>query len=414
MFAVFENDGVLDTRLVTTLGTNVKTNESPIGYFGTGLKLALAVCARLNYPTYVQFGDGHTYMLRTQNDNVRGKDFSFINLSRLDDKLDIALPFTTEFGKNWEPWMVLRELESNMRDEHGTLSYASVVPPPRQNVVRFIIGGEFATKCEEYRRYTFFDLATTKMHSVRDYGDIGQPIGDGAVFYRGIRVGNYKPMKYSYNIIDSIDLTEDRTFKYYWQIESAVGKIIKRCTDSHIIEDILLSPPDTWEADSNDFVLSEYYYNGEDEPGAFTTFRDTSLRLYKHYPRLLNRHVYNIIRTALKEDRKHAPARTTTEQRAMLRNAISIVHRCGYDIKRFKVVVTESTDQGKYGWCYFGEDTIYLSPKVFEQGLECVVATLVEEFCHLDNGYTDNSRSMQDWLVRQLAMHMVALKSKKR
>jgi hypothetical protein len=303
-----------------------------------------------------------------------------------------------------------------MRDEvGGRLMYLDAVPAATSGKVRFIVGGEFAAKCEDFRRYTFFDLATRPLHTVADYGTVGKMVGDGAIFYRGIRIGSYKSMKYTYNITKQMDLTEDRTFKYYWQIEQAIGDIIKRCQDTHILEDILLSAPDTWEADSDDFHLGEYYYNGSDEvPEHFKVFRDTTLRLYKHYPRILNRYVYKVIRAALKEDQLHEPARTTTEQRAMLRSAISIVHRCGYDIKRFKIVVTEATDQGKLGWVYFGGDTIFISPKVFEHGLECVVGTLVEEFCHLDNGYTDNSRSMQDWLVRQLAMHMVALKSKKR
>lgn len=419
MFAVFENAGVLDTRLVTTLGTNVKPDcESPIGYFGTGLKLALAVCARLNYPTYVQFGDGHTYMLHVSSDNVRGKDFSFLSLEQLDGDITIAqsikLPFTTEFGKNWEPWMVLRELESNMRDEvGGKLHYATVVPPPNMGTVRFIIGGEFAAKCEEYRRHAFFDVAHQPIYS-DDNCDIALTDGSGAVFYRGIRVGTYKPMLYTYNLKQHIDLTEDRTFKYYWEVESAVGTCIKQCKNEDILSHVLTAKPNTWEADSNDFMPSSAAIEWPDQYPMQATFLRVALRVYEKQPRLLNNHVYKAIRDAKGDREPYELARTTVEQRAQLRSAISLLYRLGYDIKRYQVIVTAATDNnGRLGWVHMNDPTrIFISPLVFEQGYECLVGTLLEEYCHLDTGHRDCSRSMQDWLVRHAAMHMIALGTK--
>jgi len=42
----FENDGEIDLRAISQFGINVKTGDSPIGFFGTGLKYALAVLMR--------------------------------------------------------------------------------------------------------------------------------------------------------------------------------------------------------------------------------------------------------------------------------------------------------------------------------------------------------------------------------
>jgi len=39
---IFHNQGELDIRAVTTFGLSVKKNDNPIGYFGTGLKYAIA------------------------------------------------------------------------------------------------------------------------------------------------------------------------------------------------------------------------------------------------------------------------------------------------------------------------------------------------------------------------------------
>lgn len=38
----FHNPGELDPRLITTFGVSIKESTNPIGYFGTGLKYALA------------------------------------------------------------------------------------------------------------------------------------------------------------------------------------------------------------------------------------------------------------------------------------------------------------------------------------------------------------------------------------
>jgi hypothetical protein len=275
--------------------------------------------------------------------------------------------------------------------------------------VRFIIGGEFATKCEDYRRYTFFDQGYTPIYS-DERGDVAEHsfTSQAGVFYRGIRVGEYKHMQYVYNIKESLELTEDRTFKYYWELDSRIGNIIKQCTDESIIARVITAPPETWEDESNDFVVAPYYYTDDRE--RYKTFVTVSERIYEKQPRLLNRHVYKAIRTARKDIEPYEVARTTAEQRAMLRQGISVLHKLGYNIKRYQVIVTASTDNNsKYGWVHPNDPTrIFITPLVFEQGLECVVGTLLEEYCHLDTGHRDATRSMQDWLVRQAAIHMVA------
>jgi hypothetical protein len=47
MYAIYSNPGALDLRALTIMGMNAKPNtDSPIGYFGTGLKYAVAIALR--------------------------------------------------------------------------------------------------------------------------------------------------------------------------------------------------------------------------------------------------------------------------------------------------------------------------------------------------------------------------------
>jgi hypothetical protein len=40
-YIVFENEGLIDLRSIKTFDVSVKENDSPIGFFGTGLKYTI-------------------------------------------------------------------------------------------------------------------------------------------------------------------------------------------------------------------------------------------------------------------------------------------------------------------------------------------------------------------------------------
>lgn len=109
---VFQNPGLIDLDAVTTLGVSVKDGDTPIGYFGTGLKFAIATVLR-NGGTLTLWRGKVAHHFATDAGTVRGEPFEFVTM---DGK---RLGFTTQLGRNWEPWMAFRELASNCRDEGG-------------------------------------------------------------------------------------------------------------------------------------------------------------------------------------------------------------------------------------------------------------------------------------------------------
>ena len=120
---IHETIGLIDSRAFTTFGINAKpSTNSPIGYFGTGLKYAIAVLVREGLKVTVWIGtEPHEFYCEPSN--FRGKDFSLIRMRRQRGVtrkwMATDLPFTTELGKNWKLWMALRELHSNTLDENG-------------------------------------------------------------------------------------------------------------------------------------------------------------------------------------------------------------------------------------------------------------------------------------------------------
>ncbi len=114
----FSNPGKIDIRLITTLGVNVKESDNPIGYFGTGLKYAIAVLLREKQKVEIWSGT-ERIAFEIRPDTVRGKSFGFIWLGTARSPWQ-CLGFTTELGKNWTLENAYRELYSNCMDEGGS------------------------------------------------------------------------------------------------------------------------------------------------------------------------------------------------------------------------------------------------------------------------------------------------------
>ena len=67
------------------------------------------------------------------------------------------------------------------------------------------------------------------------------------------------------------------------------------------------------------------------------------------------------------------------------------------DIEKYKIVLADL--DGDLGEAML--DTIFISPKAFEQGKKEVVATLIEEYSHLDSKAGDKTRNFQNYLIKK-------------
>jgi hypothetical protein len=105
------------------MGANVKVVDNPIGQFGTGLKYAVAVILR-HGGTVRLFIETEEYEFYVHEKDFRGKELQTVRMRKRHGTLarwmsSRQLPFTLNYGRNWELWQAYRELESNARDERG-------------------------------------------------------------------------------------------------------------------------------------------------------------------------------------------------------------------------------------------------------------------------------------------------------
>lgn len=120
----FGSPNEFDLRSLLILGLSAKpaADAPSIGFFGTGLKRAIALLFNLpNAKCRIRTGFSSCTIDKTEG-NFRGIEYGKLVLcnSHLNPSgAVIELPFTTNFSRGWEPWMIFRELIANTLDEGG-------------------------------------------------------------------------------------------------------------------------------------------------------------------------------------------------------------------------------------------------------------------------------------------------------
>lgn len=251
---IFENDGVVPIAAFTTFGMSAKPGSTnPIGKFGTGLKNAVAIVLRLG-GTFRLWRGLEEYEFYTKDEDFRGQTFARVRMKRRKGILAKwqyeEMPFTTELGKHWKPWMAVRELEANCRDEENGSSTIIGTDGPLQYLPRegrTLIAIECGELEDSYSKLTdiFLDDARKPI-----YEDDRVRIYEGEsnyLFYRGMRVTDLRqPSLYTYEM-KSVYLTEDRTSQYSFMDAANVKKSLLACPLRDVVDKVVRKSEDKFE-----------------------------------------------------------------------------------------------------------------------------------------------------------------------
>ena len=375
---IFENPGEIDSRLVTTFGTNVKDSDSAIGFFGTGLKYAIAILLRTGHEIEIQSGM-QILGFSITSEVIRGKQFDFIAMN------GEVLGFTTEVGKSWDLWMAYRELYCNVEDESGSTYRAAQSPEPSAGVTRVIVRGEqFLNVHDNHARYFLDTIPVWECGR----GEIHNGPGNG-IYFRKVLVAQFgrdQESLYKYNIKTGIELTEDRTAKKGYEVESAVAAMVLTCDSADIIEDIITAPKGLYE--------NKLDLDWGATPGA--VFLDVVRRLSKSRLVEINPSALAVYRSKVGYIEDPEVLIMTSVEKEMLRRAIEFCHGMGVHVEN-EIVAVERLGSGTLGMAYKGR--IYITKEAFRLGTKQVAGTLIEEHLHITTGHGDMTRGMQEHLL---------------
>jgi len=379
----FHNPGLIDLGAVTTMGVSVK-DEGAIGYFGTGLKFAIAVILRSGGSMTIWRGtEPHSFGVVRQE--FRGKSF---DVAAMDGQ---SLGFTTALGRDWVSWMAYRELACNAFDESGFDTDIEVKPTP--NTTTIVVDCEEIYK-SHHSRGDFLVLRSDKPVFENKHCQ-AFPIKDGGdyLFYRGVRVSTdqYRS-RFRYNTLRAAELTEDRTLKYQFQGTDPIAAMWLRCENKTLLREVLSAGEDYVEHKIDWATCGE-------SPG--TAWLETvaelgreNVRIGPYVERAYER-ATNQSAVLPKESMHLRP-----DQNKALSDAVSFLTRAGFDVGSHEVIVTDRLGKGVLGRAANGK--IYLAIEAFMMGDSTLAGTLLEEWIHLTRGLQDMTRPMQNWLFDAL------------
>lgn len=384
MTIFFQNQGLIDLDVIRTMGVSVKDSKNPIGFFGTGLKFAIATLLRKGHKITLERG-GELIEFRTVTKTIRDKEFQMIMMG------EEQLAFTTDLGRNWEVWQAYRELHANTLDEGGKISRQPSDLGP--NCTTFMVSGEEIEQVFDERFKIF--LASDPAWVID-----GLEIHRGSssyLYYRGVRVAQLpKPTAFTYNFTMHMALTEDRTLASLYDANYKIGNRTPMVADPEFARRILNPKYEGYEADLD---FSNCYDPSEEFLDVIESFRDHAD---------LNKNAKEL----LKSKRKLKPSRDACElsvtEIMTVQQALELLPPLNCNVKFEDIVFVEFLGQNVEGMMEEGQ--IYIARSCIAKGVQWTASTIYEEWIHKQFGYSDNSRGMQQFLFDKIFQLVKELK----
>ena len=386
---IFHNPGLIDLDAALTMGVSVKEGDSPIGYFGTGLKFSVATILRNGGKVTLRRGCTE-YQFEAKRTIIRGQEF---DLDTLDGE---RLGFTTQLGRNWEKWMAFRELASNCRDEGGRYLFSKSGVP---ELPEYAEGS--TTIIVEGLDDVWPDRRSILLESQPIAVNYTFEIHEGVslyVFYRGVRI--YKaprPLAFTYNITETIDLTEDRTAKNWFEVETRLEHGIGALDDQAILRRILTCGE----------LFQEHHLDvpAYGCPGAAFGEAARAIAMGPENATKANPAAVTHARASAIDVMQPGDGMALSAvQLQMLQRAKWMLEQGGFEIDAFPVICCDTLGPNIHGLAREGK--IFLAASAFDKGTRELAATIFEEFAHLKSGQSDCTRGFQNWLIDRVMIQI--------
>lgn len=378
----FKNKGLIDIRAVTTFGVSVKETENPIGFFGTGIKYAIAIILRHGGTITIWRGkEAHTFF--TREEEIRGAPFKTIWMKAPHGDPDVVpLGFTTEYGKKWEMWQAFRELYCNTHDELEPVVQEGELAPDPHSTTIWVDCAEMDTA---YARRGDIILegrvpfVTSAMCEAYD-GETKH------LYYRNVRVyRGVRPYGFTYNLRTQIELTEDRTLAYEFRARYAIASLVLGSTDRKFIRHWITMPD----------AYAEYHVD-LNEPNM--TPGEVFLDVVGEVRRENKDTCMNKSAITLHRKRREKSVLPTVSvplnsiQQDQLDRAKAFVHTIlGCDMNRYPLIISDDLGPNGLGRADAETETIYVALKCFSEGTRWVAMALLEEYTHLAERVADET-----------------------
>lgn len=398
---VFYTKPRLPKAVLFTMGVSIKEKENSIGFFGTGLKYAIAVLLRLGAKIEIS-SYNITYNFHTETDVIRDKEFQMIKCrihGKFDDVTSIeSMPMTTDYGKQWEPWMALRELYSNTVDENGEMwldGDGRAAPARDNNGTYIVLTCDINSELYDAWNNRHGTWLLTSKAPVWENENLQVFLGESdTIYYQGIRVSSEGIRSaVTYNIKSKTKLTEDRTYSawdFQWDLKRDYLSIDQRDICHRIIE----------ASRNNDMIESNFQFDYMSQYGSMQ-MREELISAYQRNPDTLNHSARSEMARYMREHHFDDTYETVKLDSALQRKwnaCVNLINAHGIMLHKYRTVVGKPHDNRIMGIADTNSGTIVVNVKMFDDPNwhEEITKTLIEEYFHLEYEVSDSTRNFQD------------------
>jgi len=375
----FANPGTIDPDVIRIMGVSVKPGVNPIGYFGTGLKYAIATLLRTGHKFSITTSYVY-YEFTVETKKIRGEPFEIVFMN------GEQLPFTLELGKNWTVDNAFRELYSNALDEGGKIS-----DKPLNGDTVIIVEGEQITD-SYYRRREIF------LHSEPKYLLPRLEVHNGEsryLYYRGVQVYKLPKMsRFTYNLTGELRLTEDRTLASIFDAKYKIETVLPMVPEETFARKIIQFPESREEfyfESTFDFetcaVPSEQFLDAAEKALNDVTSNKSAGKLVREKRNIVEEMKYEI---------------PTSEEAHTIIQACNMISVAPLNAIVHPKDVKLVNDLGPNILGVCKNNVIILPRQTLANGIHFTAITIYEEFIHRDLGYSDCTRGMQQYLFDKI------------
>lgn len=414
-----QNEGVIDKNAFTLLGASSKRDDdSKIGFFGSGLKYALAVLLRNGHEVKVFAGEKEI-KVTTKKKGFRGQDF---NVICVDGK---ETGFTVEAGPSWLPWFAIRELYCNAIDEGGQKIGLGPNPVGEDGKTNIFVSWSEDMK-EVFDNWNDY-FSEKRKDMLFEFEDGSKIFSNGStaskrralVYRKGIQC--YEGSEWSlfdYDF-DDIKINESRVVESDYELKTKVPILLAKCTNRSIIRQVFKVNNTYWEyglyweyaslSFSKEWLdviggkaivpdLVSGYFESEIKNNQAIIVPHAIVKALKRYFGSEVRVLGDQSDDSSSIVREHE---ITSRQGELLDSSLAFINSNieNADIKKEDVRVCTFISESQLG--EYTNGSIYLSERLFTRGKKEIVMTLLEEWIHKTTKAEDYTRSFQDELLHQ-------------
>ena len=429
-YILFRNDGEIDPNALKLLGASTKRNDSSkIGFFGSGLKYALAYLLRKGVETRI-FSGNTEIKLSTKRSQFRDQSFDVICVNGSETSL------TTSMGIDWKGWFAVREIYCNAIDEGGCSILT--IEADSNNLNTEI--GETRIYVEETQELAevmsnFSYYFAVKREAIYTDGHLRvlRGIGSNANLYRkGIRCSDMRFRSLFDYDFKNIQINESRVIPYTWIATDIIAKSLKECIDKEIIRKLLSLCTDHKE-DSDDFVeysamkkmfgfsetwlkvignslvipkeLFGWYEDQFEKGNTIVLPVDTCESLKSQFGDKIRFPDGMFGFGSSEGNRKYKVIEPNEFEIAMVRRVREFFKAVSYPID-YVIEFGAFAKDHILAHADIERQRIVLTKKLCERGFDEVLSAIIEEQVHLKTKYSDETREFQNALIMELLTYM--------